>query len=374
MSSMFLLQIVVNLIFCLFIYILWLRLKKPPQDDPRLSRGLQLLQSKIAVLEDLSDRTEVQVNQLTALLEQKVKKVQAKIEEAGKQILSVEQSIEKSREVAKIFQDKIPHQEIIERQNTRKYVKAAKLAHEGKTAAEIAQSVDLPIGEIEFIIKVNKDGLMFDANSLPEWAKESGEGTERDPGDHFVFNDSAEDFEFRESDMTHAFDVPSNNYTSLKKLGDDFRQACQDYQTKQQSEIPPSDPARILESARLMTEKVIHKATEMFHDRGLDFAELRKNQDAMSEDEIGKAMNVDLAIEATSAEEEPEIVMPSPSSSTASSSFTSLSTDSPIEQASPASHGSDHAETVRNEFVLKKEEKMIRKVEFPRIDSTIHSR
>lgn len=374
MSSMFLLQIVVNLIFCLFIYILWLRLKKPPQDDPRLSRGLQLLQSKIAVLEDLSDRTEVQVNQLTALLEQKVKKVQAKIEEAGKQILSVEQSIEKSREVAKIFQDKIPHQEIIERQNTRKYVKAAKLAHEGKTAAEIAQSVDLPIGEIEFIIKVNKDGLMFDANSLPEWAKESGEGNEGDPGDHFVFNDSAEDFEFRESDMTHAFDVPSNNYTSLKKLGDDFRQACQDYQTKQQSEIPSSDPARILESARLMTEKVIHKATEMFHDRGLDFAELRKNQNAMSDDEIGKALNDDLAIEATSAEEEPEIVMPSPSSSTASSSFTSLSADSPIEQASPASHGSDPAETVRNEFVLKKEEKMIRKVEFPRIDSTIHSR
>ena len=45
---------------------MWVKLFKRKQDDPRMSRGLQLLQSKIAVLEDLSDRTELQVKQLAA--------------------------------------------------------------------------------------------------------------------------------------------------------------------------------------------------------------------------------------------------------------------------------------------------------------------
>lgn len=131
MSFWVLLQILVNLVFVAGLVGAWIRLGRPQKDDPRLSKGLQLLQSKIAVLEDLSDRTETQVNQLTALLEQKVKDIQFKIQAADKQIAKIEQSMQKSLEVAKIFQDKIPHTEIIERQNTVKYVKAARLAHQG---------------------------------------------------------------------------------------------------------------------------------------------------------------------------------------------------------------------------------------------------
>src|SRR3954469_10249749 len=113
MSIAMLFQIGVNLILGLGLFIAFRRLNKPAKDDPRLSRGLQLLQSKIAILEDLSDRTEVQVGQLVALLEQKCKDVQNKIQQAERHVSQINRSMEKSLEVAKICQDKIPHQEII---------------------------------------------------------------------------------------------------------------------------------------------------------------------------------------------------------------------------------------------------------------------
>jgi hypothetical protein len=172
MSFWVLVQILVNLLLLTSTVILWLKLNRPAKDDPRLSKGLQLLQSKISVLEDLSDRTDTQVNQLISLIEQKTKELQNQIVKSDKQIQNIESSMGRSLEVAKIFQDKIPHQEIIERQNTIKYVKAATLAHQGATVEEIAREVDLSMGEIEFIAKVNKDELQFSIEDLPDWATE----------------------------------------------------------------------------------------------------------------------------------------------------------------------------------------------------------
>lgn len=172
MSFWILLQVIVNIVLIAGVVGLWIRVQKPAKDDPRLSRGLQLLQSKISVLEDLSDRTETQVSQLTALLEHKAKEIQTQILSADKSIQKVESSMAKSLEVAQIFQDKIPHQEIIERQQTMKYVKAARLAHQGASVDDIAAQVDLSRGEIEFIAKVNRDQLQFSEEALPEWAKE----------------------------------------------------------------------------------------------------------------------------------------------------------------------------------------------------------
>ena len=82
MSFWLLIQILINIVLFAVVGILWMKLSRPQKDDPRLSKGLQLLQSKISVLEDLSDRTETQVQQLTALIESKVKDVQAKIQSA----------------------------------------------------------------------------------------------------------------------------------------------------------------------------------------------------------------------------------------------------------------------------------------------------
>lgn len=229
MSFWFLLQCLLNLVLLASVVGLWIRLNRPPKDDPRLSRGLQLLQSKIAVLEDLSDRTETQVTQMTALLEQKCKDIQSKIQASEKQLAKIEMSMQKSLEVAKIFQDRIPHTEILERQNTIKYVKAARLAHQGLSVAEIAQQVDLSAGEIEFIAKVNRDQLMFCEDSLPEWAEQDGNMT--------IATNEAEENEMtfgsplrRESsvDMRGVFEVPRSDQSALKKLGDAFKAACED--------------------------------------------------------------------------------------------------------------------------------------------------
>jgi hypothetical protein len=172
MSFWVLLQVVVDLILIAAVIGAWFKLQRPAKDDPRLSRGLQLLQSKISVLEDLSDRTETQAHQLTALMEQKCKEIQTQMLQADRQIQQIDVSMNRSLEVAKIFQDKIPHQEIIERQNTIKYVKAARMAHQGATIEEICQTVDLSRGEIEFIAKVNRDQLQFSEADLPEWIQD----------------------------------------------------------------------------------------------------------------------------------------------------------------------------------------------------------
>jgi hypothetical protein len=173
LSFWVLLQIFTFLVLIASSVALWARLSRPPKDDPKLSRGLQILQSKIAILEDLSDRTDKEVRQLMALLEQKAKETQQTMREAEQLLGKIEASAQRSLEVAKIFQDKIPHQEIIERQNTLKYVRAAKLAYAGKPIEEIAQAVDLPRAELEFIVKVNRQQLQFNEADLPEWAVET---------------------------------------------------------------------------------------------------------------------------------------------------------------------------------------------------------
>ena len=252
MSAWLLLQIFADVILALAVAVLWLRLRRPPQDDPRLSRGLQLLQSKISVLEDLSDRSDSQVKQLTGLIDQRARLLQNKIIEAEHQVQRVEQAMHKSKEVAEIFQDKIPHQEIIERQNTIKYVKAAQMAHAGKSIEQIAAEVDLPQGQIEMIAKVNRDELMFDENALPEWAKPTARAQHsevqfqmpdssmvEDQAAHFsheILGDLREKSHLnvvRSGDMDGLFNPPKEEYSSLQKLGADFRQAVDEFNQKQ---------------------------------------------------------------------------------------------------------------------------------------------
>ncbi len=236
MSFWFLTQLLVNVILLAGVVGVWVRMNRPAKDDPRLSKGLQLLQSKIAVLEDLSDRTETQVNQLTALLEQKVKDIQAKIQASEKQIAKIDQSMQKSMEVAKIFQDRIPHEEIVERQNTIKYVKAARLAHQGMSADEIASQVDLSRGEIEFIAKVNKDQLMFCEESLPEWANEETDETSLSASQDFSDVDNIsfmQPLQRAGSDISTAFEVPKTENDAMKKLGDAFKAACQEVEDEE---------------------------------------------------------------------------------------------------------------------------------------------
>ncbi|MEI7973348.1 MAG: DUF2802 domain-containing protein [Bdellovibrio sp.] len=168
-----LLQILAHVVTFASLVSVFFSLRRPAKDDPRMSRGLQLLQSKIAVLEDLSDRTDTQVHQLQALLSQRSKDVETLIQRLDLEMAKIQQATQKSLEVAEIFQDRIPHKEIIERQTTSKYVKAAQLAHAGKSVDEIARSVDLSVGEIELIAKMNREHLQFSEAALPEWIQKS---------------------------------------------------------------------------------------------------------------------------------------------------------------------------------------------------------
>ncbi len=212
MSIWTLLQIVFNLAVLANVAALWMRMRRPPQDDPRLSRGLQLLQTKITVLEDLSDRTDAQVKQLTALLDQKNRMLQNKILEAEQQVLKIDHSMHKSMEVAEIFQDKIPHQEILERQRTVEYVKAARMANSGLSVDEIAASVHLPREQIELIAKFNREQLMFDETALPEWASRTSE-------------DTAGHFGLGGLDFVNSLEKPSHDLDQMNRIGSEFKAA-----------------------------------------------------------------------------------------------------------------------------------------------------
>jgi len=165
-------QILFNIAVLIALYVAFVRLNRPAKDDPRLSKGLQLLTSKIAILEDVNDRTELQIQQMMTLVDAKAKELQQKIYDADQKMQSIGVAMNRSLEVAEIFQDKIPHHEIIERENSRRYIHAARLAHRGAAAEEIHRETQLPLNEIEFIMKVNRDQLSFCEEDLPEWARE----------------------------------------------------------------------------------------------------------------------------------------------------------------------------------------------------------
>lgn len=219
MSAWVVVQIILNIGFIAAALVCWARLNRPQKDDPRLSRGLQLLQSKIAILEDLSDRTDMQVKQLTHLLDQKGKEVQEYVTSAQNQISKVEDSIQKSMDVSKIFQEKIPHKEIIERQNTAKYVQAARLANQGMTVDELVERLDIPRSELEFIAKVNKNKLMFSEEHLPEWIEDQ----------------EVEKAAVRPRDFSAVFESPKVNSIAQeddKKIQEEFKKAIEEVKAK----------------------------------------------------------------------------------------------------------------------------------------------
>lgn len=226
MTSMTMVQIFINVSLAVGLGFLFVRLFRPQKDDPRLSRGLQLLQSKISILEDLSDRTDHQFKQMGLLLDEKSKEVQNQITNAQDQIYKLGESMKKSQDVARIFQDKIPHEEIIERQNTVKYVRAAQMANQGYTAAEIQKAVDIPASELDFIVKVNRDRLMFSVDKLPDWIKNELQAT-------------AAPTPIVEKAYREAFEPLPDSTQTLAKIGEEFRKAVQDMNFEEPETLPP---------------------------------------------------------------------------------------------------------------------------------------
>ncbi|MEZ4872455.1 MAG: DUF2802 domain-containing protein [Bdellovibrionales bacterium] len=235
MTWLLIATLVINVVLATAVIILWKRSFGQPKDDPRLSRGLQLLQSKISVLEDLSDRTDRQVKQLVELLEMKTRQIQKKVNLSDQQIQKIDQSMRKSLEVANIFQDKIPHEEIIKRQTSAKYVQAAQLAHQGKTVDEIVEVVGLPKGEVEFIAKVNRKELVFDEKQLPAWAS-TWSGNQ---GDGYFDKYSVNQLKGQPAEKNYAaaFDIPEVDLTRLEKIGVEFKETCRSMEDSEEVKI-----------------------------------------------------------------------------------------------------------------------------------------
>lgn len=230
-----LMQVLLNIVLLAGVAILWIKLHRPPKDDPRLSKGLQLLQSKISVLEDLTDRVETKAQQISALMEAKIKDVQTHLLQADMHVMKIENSMTKSLEVAKIFQDKIPHQEIIQRQNSLKYIKVARMAHAGMDLHEIVSAVDLPRGEIEMIVKMNRESLQFSVEDLPEWAKTELQTEVPESTNEFSVESLIQKAAVPNTANSNAApSVPVNNIQdqvvqkSLSDLGAKFRQALEE--------------------------------------------------------------------------------------------------------------------------------------------------
>src|ERR1700679_3280661 len=126
MGLLIFLQVIFDLAFIATATLLLIeRSKVRSAEDPRLSRGLQLLSSKIAILQDLMDRSEAMSRQMTVLIDGKQQDIQKRIENAEIYLHKIRQATEKSEKIARIFQDQIPHQEILEKQTTARYNQAA---------------------------------------------------------------------------------------------------------------------------------------------------------------------------------------------------------------------------------------------------------
>lgn len=166
MSVWILIQIVINIFLLAGIALALIKIFKNKEDDPRLTQGLRLLQSKISILEDLSDHTENQVNQLMILLDKKLHEVRGTIGQVTHHIGEVDRSIEKSKRMAEIMQNEIPHEQIHEKRLENKYIQAAQFAHQGYSADDIVKALNLPRAEVELIVKVNKKNCVYDRPQL----------------------------------------------------------------------------------------------------------------------------------------------------------------------------------------------------------------
>ncbi|MCB0377098.1 MAG: DUF2802 domain-containing protein [Bdellovibrionales bacterium] len=165
MGIWFLIQIAVNIFFLIGLSMCLVKIFKDKEDDPRLSQGLRLLQSKIAILEDLSDHTENQVKQLMALLDKKLQEVRKAMSSVNQHICEVDRSIAKSQKMAEKIANEIPHQQIVEKNLENKYIKAAQMAHQGSGVDEIVQSLGLPRGEVELITKINRKKFVYEKSA-----------------------------------------------------------------------------------------------------------------------------------------------------------------------------------------------------------------
>jgi len=216
----------INLLLVTFIMFNWFVRNKSGQEDQRLTKGLQLLQNKISILQDLSDKSDEQVRRWVHLIEQKSTDVQSQLMQADDKIIQIETVLSKALDVSKIFYDQVPHAEIVERQKTSKYVQAAKLANQGFTAEQINQKIDLNVAEIDMIIKMNKENLQFSEENLPAWISQVAPTAMESEQSHSqeIQEFSAQLKKMNQMVSSTAFDMQAPDLTSMENIKQKFNE------------------------------------------------------------------------------------------------------------------------------------------------------
>lgn len=149
--------------------LLWIRLRHLAGEDGKLRQGLQIIHSKIAILEDLSGQIDDQHQQINLVLESKTKQFEAKFEAANQLINQLNQTIAQVEEKNQFISEGLTPEVQIERETAIKYVKAAFLAHRGMQPGPLAELVGLGIEEASLIKTMNQDQLQFKVAELPDW-------------------------------------------------------------------------------------------------------------------------------------------------------------------------------------------------------------
>lgn len=278
---------VLNIIGFLVLAIVWAKLKRPPQEDPRLSRGLQLLQSKIAIIESLSDKTENQFKDMSQLIDKKMEKLQKANQILRSDTLRLEETMEKCQDLVEIFQDKIPHDEVIQRKNSIQLITAARMANSGASIDEIVERVQLPRAQVEFISKVNKDNLIFSEENLPDWVNKFEKKEEELSSIYSELSSTTElnkslspnnDIQnFVEDTESWVSETPRppvekeeigfEGVDKIKEMGASFRELCQQYEDKQKKldeEIENNITKKVIENAEKISTKFASEAGRAF--------------------------------------------------------------------------------------------------------------
>lgn len=175
MSSTWLLVLTVFNLVVLSVLTIQVFLKlKEKKEDLRLAKGLQLLQNKISILQDLSDKTDHQVQKIVQVLDKKSGDIQSNMGIIDAKIAHVESALIRATEISKNMAQQMPPQTMSEMQKTSRHVQAAKLANQGFSKEQIMEKVDLNPAEIDLIFKLNKDQLQFAEDQLPGWVSGLG--------------------------------------------------------------------------------------------------------------------------------------------------------------------------------------------------------
>ncbi|MBC7741094.1 MAG: DUF2802 domain-containing protein [Bdellovibrionaceae bacterium] len=211
-----------NVLLFSFIFFTMVIKSKNKVEDNRLTKGLQLLQNKISILQDLSDKSDEQVRRWVHLIEIKSHEVQNQLTLSDEKIIQIESALSKALDVSKIFYEQVPHAEMADRQKTSKYVQAAKLAHQGFTTDQISQKIDLSPAEIEMITKMNRDQLQFAEENLPAWVQNQEADHSNEQRMQEVADFSSQLKKMNQMVTDTAFDVMTPDLTSMNSIKQQF--------------------------------------------------------------------------------------------------------------------------------------------------------